>query len=135
MQASDEVDISEILPESIETGLEYLPGLINGMDKVATLFRQGHLGEANQLFCSALEGFGWFLTVIDSIYRVPQLSEGIKGYSEKLEDFRKAMENLMEAYSSQDVILMADIIEFELLENLEYWLECFGRLASILSRN
>lgn len=132
MQVSNDRDIFEIISESIETSKEYLPRLTNGMDRVVELLRKGQRGEANALFSEATEGLEWLSTVIETIFRLPQLSTVRKDYGEKLEEFRTIIKNLMNAFLEQDFVLTGDIIEYELTENLEYWLDVFTQLDSIL---
>ena len=128
MSVTDGQDIRLVLSESFETGEDYLPRLIIGMDRVVTLLRQGGWEEAKELFSAALEGLEWLLTVLEAGNGVPQLSKMIENYSEKLTDFRTIMKNLLDALSSRDLVLTGDIIEYELVDSLKYWLDIFGKL-------
>ena len=121
-----------LLMESLETGIDYLPRLISGMNEVVRLLRQGRRGEANGLLTEALEGIEWLLTVIETVHVLPLKADESEGCTEKLEHFRGIMKNLLVAYSAQDLVLTGDIIEYELVENLEYWLKAFGRLINSL---
>lgn len=132
MPTSDEQDIIGIVAESLETGIEYLPKLSRGLGEVADLLRQGHLEEAKALIFQATEGLEWLMTVTETVLRIPQLSNTIDGYGLKLEKLREIVKEIINTLSGEDLVQTADIIEYELTENLEYWLDAFRRLDSHL---
>ncbi|WP_408955670.1 hypothetical protein [Natroniella sp. ANB-PHB2] len=113
----------EITLDSLKEAENYLPRLISGIDEIINSFSQGEKSKAYKLLNQALEGFQWLSilidnleTISDSIYEDMDLNRVIKNWESNLNEFLTAFEN-------QDIILLSDILEYELLPVLEEYLE------------
>lgn len=134
MPTSEGQEVLEILKESIETGQEYIPRLINGLDQIANLHRKGLQLEANAMFYDSVEGLEWLLTVIAAATKIPTLINKTEKFNEKMVEFQTILKNLMDAFSGQDFILVSDIIEYELIDNLNFWQEIFQQMNQNLKK-
>ncbi|MBM7866678.1 hypothetical protein GTO89_08335 [Heliobacterium gestii] len=115
--------------EIIESGVEYLPRLIDGLQASAAFFRQGSETKGIEQFTKAFDGLEWIAAVINGL---PQLSKGQVLPTDVFESIRRTLAELEEAWSVQDFVTIGDLTEYELVTHLQGLLEWFDGQAKLL---
>ncbi|ADG83621.1 hypothetical protein [Thermincola potens] len=114
---------AELIFDGLAYAVEYLPRLIQGLGKVVQLIQEGEEGEAVRLFLPALEGIEWLnslLTAIETFGIQKEVTDAIKQkIPEIIHDFKSQMETLLAAWENFDYLLVADILEYEVIPLLE----------------
>ncbi len=121
-------NLQDVLANNLKNAKEYLEKLIPGFQKAADLFRIENEQEANQYYLQILDGVDWFSQVILTIMQ----SRGKELEGESLEERQKKLTRLMaqmlEANQNQDWVLMADLLEYEMIPFYEEWKELLSRI-------
>ena len=114
--------------EVMHTAYNYLERLEQGIDECAMLFREKQLDKANEQLVLIVEGLEWLIDAIS-------LTSDVR---EKVIDVTKMtpmLKEIVEAMQNTDVILVADLLYYEVLENVKEWRSGLGeellRLDSI----
>ncbi len=101
--------------------------------KVSDMFRFDNEIKANSYFAQCIENFQWYLKIIsDSLSLLGknlssiQLSD--KNLEEKITELSAKLEEMIECQQSKDWILLADMIEYELLPLLKSLTEIYDIL-------
>lgn len=101
--------------------------------KVSDMFRFDNEIKANSYFAQCIENFQWYLKIIsDSLSLLGknlssiQLSD--KNLEEKITELSAKLEEMIESQQSKDWILLADMIEYELLPLLKSLTEIYDIL-------
>lgn len=114
--------------ETIEEASDYLPKLYSGIKNTASLFRNGREKEAHNKYKLIIDGLKWYTGVIikiTSLLDQKELSEEIKNL---INDMNKPLSDLMVAYNKEDYVLVADILEYEIVEHVETMVEFNRRI-------
>lgn len=121
-------NLQDVLANNLKNAKEYLEKLIPGFQKAADLFRIENEQEANQYYLHILDGVDWFSQVVLTIMQ----SRGKELEGESLEERQKKLTGLMaqmlEANQNQDWVLMADLLEYEMIPFYEEWKELLSRI-------
>ena len=125
--------LSEVISRNIANAEEYLGKLVPGIERAAELFRNGSEQEANQFFLQIIDGMDWFSQVIEMITQAKPMDptsplfggESIEDRQNRLFELTKQM---VEANKSRDWVLLADLLEYELLPFYEQWAETLPEL-------
>lgn len=107
---------TDLVKETLDEIDKYLPVLRTGVMDTADLFRNGKNKEANEKYQQVIEGIGWYIEATLNILSING-KEGI--YEEgqgNLNSFNKILSDLMVAHKKNDNILLADILEYEVSE-------------------
>lgn len=107
-------NIEDLTKETVNNAGEYLIKLKEGIKETADLFRQNDLEEANENYQLILEGFDWYLSVLSSLLEIIENEELINQNNNLLDEFNTVLKELMEAYENNDLVLVADILEYEI---------------------
>jgi len=104
----------------------YLATIAQAVPQVAELFRVGDEQEASERYLSLLEGLGLFLQMLQASRDVLELDfsrEVAQGRSaeEMLEQLSTKVQELLNAQESQDWVLLADVLEYDLAGELAHW--------------
>ena len=129
---------SELLQESLKEALAYVGEMLPLVSKTAEFYRQGKAHEANQAYGQCLEAVQRLLksgVVIKTAMAL--LREDIEldhfmvleGKGGVLELF----EGMLEAQSSHDWVLLADMLEYEITPLLKQWSKDLGDFQKTLS--
>lgn len=118
--------LREILAKNIVNAQDYLKKLLPGIQKAADLFRLGSEQEANKFFLNIIDGMEWFSEVMDTILEVNDLQtqavqldkKSFKARQEKLVEWTRQM---VEANKNNDWVLLADLLEYEILPYYSEW--------------
>ncbi|MBT5376550.1 MAG: hypothetical protein HOL15_07030 [Nitrospinaceae bacterium] len=122
-------NLQDVLANNLVNVKEYLEKLIPGFQKAADLFRMENEQEANKYYLQILDGVDWFSQVIVTIMQ----SWGEKLEGQSLEERQKKqtefMAQMLEANQNQDWVLMADILEYEMIPLYEDWREVLAKIT------
>ena len=121
--------LADLLANNLGNAKEYLEKLIPGIQKAADLFRMGNEQEAHKFYLQILDGIDWFSPVVLNIVK----SRGNEVEGQSLEDRQERLTGLMaqmlEANQNQDWVLLADLLEYEMIPFYEDWQETLSRIT------
>ena len=128
--------LAEILERNILNAQNYLQKLLPGIEKTAEIFRSGNEQEANQLFLQIIDGMDWFSQVMEIVIQVKQFEPDRPIYSGKsLQDqknqFADLTRQMLEANKNKDWVLLADLLEYELLPYYQEWNDFLPKIKSL----
>ena len=127
--------LEDLVTTNLANALDYLQKLIPGFEKAADLFRMGNEQEANKYYLQILDGIDWFTQVINMIMSpaggkvVPPGSENenLEARQEKLTDL---MNQMLEANKNHDWVLLADVLEYEMVPFYKDWEKILSKLKN-----
>lgn len=109
--------------------------LSQALEKSAALFRLAAEDEANHYFAQVLEAIRWLLQTGEGACQVlevdlgkvtsPQMGE----VSVFLNRFQDLLEEMLQVYEEEDYILLADLMEYELLPMVQQWQTILSQLS------
>lgn len=116
---------ADLIFDAIRSAHAFIPDLEQSCLVTAELFRGADLGSAQKRFHETLEGCQW---LVDTLMHVRGAASGINepiGQPERWYEAEKilstAIRELSEAYSKNDYVLVADLLEYELTGALAIW--------------
>ncbi|RJR45779.1 MAG: hypothetical protein C4567_03115 [Deltaproteobacteria bacterium] len=110
--------------------------LAQALEKSAALFRLAAEDEANHYFAQVLEALRWLLQTGEGACQVLEVdlqevtSPQVGDVSDFLKRFQDLLEEMLQVYEEEDYILLADLMEYELLPMVTQW----QKILSLLSR-
>lgn len=118
--------VPEMALNNINNAMEYLNKLIPGIEKASELFRTKSEEEANKYYLQCVEGLAWFREVIDNVKltlkeELDKLDFGSKSIEIHDEKMLSLTKELADSQSKKDWVMLADLLEYELLPYLEEW--------------
>ena len=120
--------LKDLLANNLVNAKEYLEKLVPGFQEAADLFRMGSEQEANKYYLQILDGIDWFSQVIQTIVKAQENeAEGhnLEGRQKKLTDL---MTQMLEANQNQDWVLLADLLEYEMIPLYKDWQEVLSKI-------
>lgn len=109
--------------------------LVQALEKSAALFRLAAEDEANHYFAQVLEALRWLLQTGEGACQVLKVDLGqvsspqLGDVSEFLKRFQDLLDEMLQVYEEEDYILLADLMEYELLPMVQEW----QKILSLLS--
>ncbi|MBT3516590.1 MAG: hypothetical protein HN465_03305 [Nitrospina sp.] len=126
--ATLEVEIStlaDMINKNIENADAYLIRLIPGIEQSVELFRIGNEQEANKFFVKIVDGIDWFSQVLDIILTAKEISPETVFEGKSIQDRRTSLvgltQQMVDANKNQDWVLLADLLEYEILPYYQEW--------------
>ena len=129
---SDEEMARFILQDAVRQG----GVLAQAIEQSATLFRVGSEEEANHYFAQVLEALRWLLQTGESACQVLRvnletISSGDTVPARRyLQDLQDLLEEMLEVSEDEDYVMLADLMEYELLPMVQEWQKILQELAS-----
>ena len=128
-------NLKDLVATNLVNALDYLKKLIPGFEEAADLFRAGNEQEANKYYLQILDGIDWFSQVVSIIMNPDEGKlelldaddENLQVRQEKLTDL---MNQMLEANKNQDWVLLADILEYEMLPFYKDWENILSKLEN-----
>ena len=128
-------NLKDLVATNLTNALGYLKKLIPGFEQAADLFRAGNEQEANKYYLQILDGIDWFSQVISIIMKPDEGKlelldaddENLQVRQEKLTDL---MNQMLEANKNQDWVLLADILEYEMVPFYKDWENILSKLEN-----
>ncbi|MEW6660622.1 MAG: hypothetical protein AB1424_18425 [Thermodesulfobacteriota bacterium] len=109
--------------------------LVLALEKGAALFRLAAEDEANHYFAQVLEALRWMLQTGEGACQVLDVdmvhtsSPQIGDVSEFLRRFQDLLDEMLQVYEEEDYILLADLMEYELLPMVQEWQKILAHLS------
>ena len=126
--------LSDVVDKNIENADAYLIRLIPGIEKSVELFRTGNEQEANQFFINIIDGIDWLSQVLDMILAAKAISPDTVFDGKSIQDRRASLvdftQQMVDANKNKDWILLADVLEYEILPYYQEWLDLLPQLRS-----
>ena len=128
-------NLKDLVATNLANALDYLKKLIPGCEQAADLFRAGNEQEANKYYLQILDGIEWFSQVVSVIMspdegetELPDTDdESLEVRQKKLTDL---MSQMLEANENQDWVLLADILEYEMVPFYKGWEKILSKLEN-----
>ena len=128
-------NLKDLVATNLANALDYLKKLIPGCEQAADLFRAGNEQEANKYYLQILDGIDWFSQVVSVIMspdegetKLPDTDdESLEVRQKKLTDL---MSQMLEANENQDWVLLADILEYEMVPFYKDWEKILSKLEN-----
>jgi hypothetical protein len=129
-------NLKDLVATNLVNALDYLKKLIPGFEQAAILFRAGNEQEANKYYLQILDGIDWFSQVVsiimspdeDKMKLLDADDQSLQVRQEKLTDL---MNQMLEANKNQDWVLLADILEYEMLPFYKDWENILSKLENL----
>ena len=128
-------NLKDLVATNLANALDYLKKLIPGFEQAADLFRAGNEQESNKYYLQILDGIDWFSQVVSVIMspdegetELPDTDdESLELRQKKLTDL---MSQMLEANENQDWVLLADILEYEMVPFYKDWEKILSKLEN-----
>jgi hypothetical protein len=112
--------------ESIDSSYGYIDHIIGKIQKLTAHYQANEITEANQELVEVVELMDLYIQLITRVFQVIRLNnkdaplkeEGIQKLEIHLLSIIKA---LLQAKESNDLIMLCDLLEYELVDNLTQW--------------
>ncbi len=116
----------EIAWRFLENGVRQLDLLIQGAEKVSELFRIADEAEANEHYAQLLESLRLFLHIVDQVKGILNLDLSAIAFEndtveQRFEKLSEVINEMLKVQEEKDWIMLADLIEYELMPLLEEW--------------
>lgn len=118
--------LSSLISKNISNAEDYLKKLIPGIQKASELFHSGNEQEASKFFLSIVDGIEWFSQVIDAVLNVigensASLCFNKKSILDRKQQLLELITQLVNANKNKDWVLLADLLEYEILPYYKEW--------------
>ena len=120
--------LQDLVVNNLTNAKEYLEKLIPGFQKAADLFRMGNEQEANQYYLQILDGVDWFSQVILTIVNAQENIFEAQSLEERQKKLTALMGQMLEANQNQDWVLLADLLEYEMIPFYQAWQEVLSEV-------
>lgn len=112
--------------ESIDSCFGYVDYITSKIQQLIGLYNAGEINQANAAFMEVVDLMDLYIQLITKVYRV--LRTDLQGQSFKDESVQKleihllsVIRALLHAKEKEDVIMLCDLLEYELVDNLTQW--------------
>jgi hypothetical protein len=113
--------------ESIDSCFGYVDYITAQIQKLITFYNAGEVDQANATFMEVIDLMDLYIQLISKVYRV--IRTDLPGQSfNKYESIQKleihllsVIKALLQAKEKEDVIMLCDLLEYELVDNLTQW--------------
>ena len=127
--------LKDLVATNLANAVDYLKRLIPGFEKAAELFRTGNEQEANKNYLQILDGIDWFSQVVNIIMKPDAGEMVMPGSDNESLEARQAkltdlMSQMLEANKKQDWVLLADLLEYEMVPFYKDWEKILSRLEN-----
>lgn len=112
--------------ESIDSCFGYVDYITSKIHQLIGLYNAGEAAQANATFMEVVDLMDLYIQLITRVYQV--LRSDLQGQSFKDESVQKLeihllsiIKALLQAKEKEDVIMLCDLLEYELVDNLTQW--------------
>lgn len=125
----------DLIEETLKEADEYLPKLREGVLNTAKKFRNDESKKANNKYQNILKGIEWYIDVINKIISILDEEELYNKYQKLVKRMNEQLTKVMTAYNKDDIVLVADILEYEIVEFIDEFKELNDKLILIINKN
>lgn len=126
------VSMEEMAGDMVEEMVKVISIMQNGSKNVAGMFRQGDTGEALEVLQDLLDVARTFLGTTSLLSeRFQDGSADLLRCGNELNDL---VEEMVDVMDNQDWLLLADLLEYELIPSFETWHMVLGNLRTNIAR-
>ncbi len=111
--------------ELLQTALEYAEKLNQGTIQAAQYYRNGEIAKGHEYVTMITEGLEWLINSLVILKDVLTQEIDVTTINDLIEEYITATEN-------DDIVLMADLLEYEIAETIQSWYEV---LAQTINQN
>lgn len=116
----------ELAFESIDSCFGYVDHITMQIQKLIAQYNQGNIDQANDLFVEVIELMDLYIQLVTKVYKVLRTDLKIMNFKDenlqKLEiHLLSVLKALLQAKEKDDVIMLCDLLEYELIDNLTQW--------------
>ncbi len=116
----------EIAWRFLEDGVGQLDLMIRGAEKVSELFRIADETEANEHYAQLLETLRLFIRMVAEVKETLNLDLSVIAFQngtveQRFQRLSEIMDKMLKVQEEEDWIMLADLIEYELVPLLEEW--------------
>lgn len=122
---------SSLINETLDEANEYLPKLRKGTEQTASLFRNSD-NEAIKNYHLILNGLEWYIEALSQITSLINNKNYYQKGQKMINEINKTLSDLMVAYNKEDFVLVADILEYEIVDIIENLYEFNNKLIEII---
>lgn len=122
--------LKDLLANNLVNAREYLERLIPGFQTAADLFRMGNEQEANKYYLQILDGIDWFSQVVLTIVNAQENEAEGQSLEERQKKLTELMEQMLGANQNQDWVLLADLLEYEMVPFYKDWQEVLAQIEA-----
>ncbi|MBT3234978.1 MAG: hypothetical protein HN353_03410 [Bdellovibrionales bacterium] len=118
----------ELINDSLEQCEQYIDVIIDSIHDVFNSYQSNKVTQANQRLINVIDTIQMFTTLVTNITRSLKEQQKIEGDTyQPIVELELAMlatlKALVPAQESRDIIMLCDLIEYELVDNLTQWKE------------
>ena len=124
----------ELIKNSVQSYLQLIPQIKKAAIDCSEDFREYKMKEGQILFTDVLDGCRW---MTDALFLLKNSMKDWDGFMElgpewaTLESqYSNVVNELVQAYESNDTLLLADVLEYELSNSLDGWASVFAKIDS-----
>jgi len=116
----------EVAFESIDSCFGYIDHISNQIQKLISFYNLGEINLANDIFIEVVDLMDLYIQLITKVYRVIRKELDLQSFKDesvqKLEiHLLSIIKALLQAKEKNDVIMLCDLLEYELIDNLTQW--------------
>ena len=123
-------DLKDLMANNLGNAKEYLEKLIPGFQKAADLFRMGNEQEAHKFYLQILDGIDWISQVVQTVVNSRNKELEGQDLKDRQERLTGLMTQMLEANQNQDWVLLADLLEYEMIPFYENWQEALSKMEA-----
>jgi len=132
--------LNESLNKNVNNAKDYLTRLLPGIERAAELFRNENEVEANKFFVQIIDGIDWLSQVLQVVvsaqgFAMEELSIDGQTMKQRHDTLTDLTLKMVEANKSKDWVLLADLLEYEILPYYEEWETLLPQLILDSSNN
>lgn len=124
----------ELIKNSVQSYIQFIPQIKKAAIDCSEDFRDYKMKEGQVLFTDVLDGCRW---MTDALFLLKNSMKDWDGFMElgpewaSLESqYSNVVNELVHAYESNDTLLLADVLEYELSNSLDGWASVFAKIDS-----
>lgn len=121
----------DLIKNTINQAADYLPKLKEGIAETADYFRNGEEKKGNNKYQQIIDGIEWYNDVITKILTIINNEKLYNESQELIKELNKPLTELIVAYNKDDIVLVADILEYEIVDYIDEFIEFNRKLKQL----
>lgn len=126
-----------LISSSVVSLFEWIPQVRDVSIMCSEYYREGETVSANKYFQEILESCEWITEALGllrpELFKISDDVQFIDKWDVVKTKYMDSVQELLEAYQAKDLVLLADVLEYEITTALDNWLELLKSDDKILS--